>query len=110
MRTVERWRAITGSAQGAQHDRTGLPNQDAVRIVAVDGAVAGLVAAVADGHGGSRYVRSDTGSQMAVDLACAVGAEVLARLGSSPDEATIRSTVSAGIAPAVVSRWRRGVG
>lgn len=56
-----------------------------------------------------RYVRSDTGSQMAVDLACAVGAEVLARLGSSPDEATIRSTVSAGIAPAVVSRWRAAV-
>jgi hypothetical protein len=65
--TVPRWKATTASVRGSLHERTGLPNQDAVSVEPHgDG---GLVAAVADGHGGRRYVRSDRGSALAVALA-----------------------------------------
>jgi serine/threonine protein phosphatase PrpC len=61
------WRSITASVRGSSHDRSGLPNQDAVGDArAPNGA---LMAAVADGHGGRPYVRSQQGSALAVDLA-----------------------------------------
>jgi hypothetical protein len=68
------WEVVTASVRGALHDRRGLPNQDAVATVEVGGV---LIAAVADGHGGDRYVRSDVGSRFAVDVACAAAADAL---------------------------------
>ena len=61
--TSGRWAAATASVRGASHERDGKPNQDAVRVVQVVGKTAGLVAAVCDGHGGNRYVRSDVGAR-----------------------------------------------
>ena len=68
------WRAEGASHRGSSHERSGAPNQDAYAVRRVDHA---LVAAVADGHGGRRYVRSGTGAQIAVDLATTIGAELL---------------------------------
>ncbi|HEY4609378.1 MAG TPA: protein phosphatase 2C domain-containing protein, partial [Ilumatobacteraceae bacterium] len=62
--TAGRWAAVTASVRGASHERNGKPNQDAVRVVQAKGSTPGLVAAVCDGHGGDRYVRSDVGSRL----------------------------------------------
>ncbi len=64
---MARWKAATASVRGSMHERAGLPNQDAVAAQAW-GETA-VVAAVADGHGGRRYVRSERGAALAVALA-----------------------------------------
>ena len=69
-----RWRAQGATHRGSSHERSGAPNQDAYAVRHLDDA---LVAAVADGHGGRRYVRSGTGARIAVDLAMTIGAELL---------------------------------
>jgi serine/threonine protein phosphatase PrpC len=91
------WRVLTASARGALHDRRGLPNQDAVTSAEVGAAV---VAAVADGHGGDRYVRSDVGAQLAVDVACAAVARAI---DGQPDVALDR--VLDALPTFVVDRW-----
>lgn len=96
--------AIGASVLGAQHVRNGLPNQDAFRWDhGRDGA---LVCAVADGHGGERYVRSDIGSRLAVQAVV----EVSVAMTLDPDaSATDAETYMARIMAATVERWRAEV-
>jgi serine/threonine protein phosphatase PrpC len=54
-------------AQGDSHREKGLPCQDAVFAAAEQRA--GGLAIVADGHGSEKHFRSDTGSQIAVEVA-----------------------------------------
>ena len=72
------WRAASASERGSSH-ADGAPNQDAVgfaRAVDADGAEVWL-AAVSDGHGGRRYVRSDVGARLAVRCALDVLTEAV---------------------------------
>src|SRR5437660_261399 len=69
---VATWQVITGSARGAAHRASGLPNQDAV--ASQDGP-GGVVVAVADGHGHIRHFRSADGAALAVEVACQVARE-----------------------------------
>jgi len=59
---VTTWQVITGSARGATHRASGLPNQDAVASQHGPG---GVVVAVADGHGHIRHFRSADGAALA---------------------------------------------
>ena len=61
---VATWQVITGSARGAAHRASGLPNQDAV--ASQDGP-GGVVVAIADGHGHIRHFRSADGAALAVE-------------------------------------------
>jgi hypothetical protein len=65
------WRVAGCSVRGAAHVRAGLPNQDALSLWSADGGggVACAAAAVADGHGGQRHFRSETGARFAVEIA-----------------------------------------
>ncbi len=74
----DRWQILGASALGGTHVRSGAPNQDSWSSQATDH---GTILAVADGHGGRRYVRSDRGSQLATRLATALGSELLAHSG-----------------------------
>ncbi len=70
------WATIGGSVLGGRHVTTGAPNQDAWQsATVVHQGDEYAVLAVADGHGGSRYVRSDVGS----DIAVAVAVEVVSK-------------------------------
>ena len=61
-------RSFATSVIGASHVRKGIPCQD--YSLAFDDPTTGLhVAIVSDGHGGSTYVRSDRGSEIAVSVA-----------------------------------------
>lgn len=96
------WRAVSASRRGSAHGE-GVPNQDAVQVRRVAGAQGDVwVVAVADGHGGARYVRSDVGARTAVDVAVRQVAEAL------PDRddpaAVLREVV-----PGIVEEWRTQV-
>ncbi len=104
-----RWAAATASVRGSAHDRDGRPNQDAVRVVEVHGATPGLIAAVCDGHGGSRYVRSDIGSRLGAEVACEVGRRALAELGISPTPAAVHANLAGPVAETILERWRERV-
>ena len=95
-----RWTARGASAMGSAHLRTGAPNQDAYAVWT--GRTA-LVAAVADGHGGRRYVRSGLGAQLAVSIAIQLGADLLERRRPDPMGA------APGLPAEVVARWRQTV-
>ena len=59
------WIPFGKSVIGASHSRRGgIPNQDALRVYRGEVSTPTAVA-VSDGHGGSKYIRSDTGSGFA---------------------------------------------
>ncbi len=99
----ERWSSTAATARGSSHMQTGAPNQDAHAVTAVVGDDSRWVAAVADGHGGSRYIRSDRGSRLAVDLAVRLGLELVAARGRSAADAA--QELPARLLPA----WRSAV-
>ncbi|MGB3410747.1 MAG: protein phosphatase 2C domain-containing protein [Microthrixaceae bacterium] len=88
------WESISASVRGASHDRSGKPNQDAVRCVAKPGL--GLVATVCDGHGGDRYVRSDVGARVATEVATELGGAVLDHLVARSPESASAESISVG--------------
>ncbi len=66
------WKVAHACVRGSSHQRTGLPNQDAVQCAvtpAGQGTVA--VAVVSDGHGSPRHFRSQIGSSLAVSTVAA---------------------------------------
>jgi Protein phosphatase 2C len=101
------WLALTASQQGAAHQATGLPNQDAVaaRHIQPDA----LVAAVADGHGHRRHFRSARGSRFAVALACESAQELVGRLDEFESAQQIESEALRKLVPAITGRWREAV-
>jgi hypothetical protein len=115
------WLALTASERGASHAQSKLPNQDSVVTESV-GPV-GIVAAVADGHGHWRHVRSARGSRLAVNVGCQVGQELAGLLddgesgsgqaGDPPRDlstaAQISELVRDILVPAIVQRWRSAV-
>ena len=107
--TAGQWAAATASVRGASHERDGRPNQDAVRVVPVRRPVPGLVAAVCDGHGGGRYVRSDVGSRLGVEVACELGRRAIEALGAAPARSAIEAHLAGPLAGSIVDRWRARV-
>lgn len=67
------WHVFGCTVAGATHLRAGVPNQDAIDwVAAYDGERPLVALALADGHGGPRYIRSDVGAQLAVRAARAI--------------------------------------
>ena len=90
---VTSWRVLAGTALGSNHVASGLPNQDAVGSRATDDGAA-VVLAVADGHGGARYVRSAEGARLAVEIALELGSPFLERHRSDDPAAFDRALQS----------------
>jgi serine/threonine protein phosphatase PrpC len=71
------WKVAHACIQGSSHQRSGLPNQDAVACVVTPGAQGTgaqgtvAVAVVSDGHGSARHFRSQVGSSLAVSTVSA---------------------------------------
>jgi hypothetical protein len=62
-----KWRVVGRSVQGATHIHNDLANQDAIGYrIPDEGRSLPVVLAVSDGHGGKKYLRSDSGSRLAV--------------------------------------------
>jgi hypothetical protein len=103
---VTTWQVITGSARGAAHRASGLPNQDAVASQDGPGAV---VVAIADGHGHVRHFRSADGAALAVEVACRVAGEAGAGLAADTTRDNEAERAGQELARAVVSGWRSAV-
>ena len=100
-----KWKVISASVRGSAHQRTGLPNQDAVdsRIAPGSEAATGILT-VSDGHGGARHFRSQVGSTLAVHITVETVRGYLARTPQL-DGATALNALSQKI----VEAWRSAV-
>ncbi|MBS1721063.1 MAG: protein phosphatase 2C domain-containing protein [Armatimonadetes bacterium] len=94
-RKEPQWILFGSTVIGATHIRKGKPNQDDL-MMGRDGTRAGFVA-LADGHGGERYTRSDEGARAAVECAGQLLLDILA--GGSVDN----------FGQKLVERWRAAV-
>jgi hypothetical protein len=66
------WKVAHACVRGSSHQRSGLPNQDAVQCTVTPGAQGTVaVAVVSDGHGSPRHFRSQIGSSLAVSTVAA---------------------------------------
>ena len=104
--TAGTWRVTASSQRGSSH-RDGTPNQDAVGSAELlDRARRQvIISAVADGHGGSSYVRSEVGASFAVRISLDRLRDAVPSDESAPglDEMLRRET------PAIVGAWRAAV-
>ena len=73
---IHHWHTLKASVRGASHFRSGLPNQDAIRVTACKEHAA-LIIALADGHGSPKSFRSQRGARMAVIVAQQVFGQLL---------------------------------
>lgn len=99
------WRAVSASVKGSSHDQSGLSNQDAVAVRSPETSPGSIVAAVADGHGGARYVRSAVGSALAVEIACSAASELLVDLGGAGPSPLDSAGVDR-LTRTILGRWR----
>ncbi len=67
-----RWTSISAGAAGSAHADGVSQDAHATRTIVAGPRTGSVVAAVADGHGGARYVRSGLGARAAVDAALSV--------------------------------------
>jgi hypothetical protein len=112
------WLVLTASERGASHVAIKSPNQDAVATERAG--TCGVVAAVADGHGHSRHLRSARGSRLAVKIGCEVAQELADQIEGNSEYFSQRAPdgTDGGLAgklarlaeeflvPAIVGRWR----
>ena len=104
------WHVIIGSARGAAHRATGLPNQDSAAQRVISELPGAVVAAVADGHGHERHFRSAAGSALAVDAACQMASRLAADLGTRTREDEVHATARDDLVQGIVLDWRAAVG
>lgn len=103
------WHVYAASAIGAGHVRNGRPNEDAVahQLTLPPGRSALLVIAVADGHGDSRYFRSERGAKMAVAVGISATQDWSASISGGPAE--IKRSVQRRLVPSILVRWNSAV-
>ncbi|PWR75769.1 PP2C family serine/threonine-protein phosphatase [Methanospirillum stamsii] len=97
------WRIIADSVTGHSHIRKNRPNQDNGGLKQDNNGYP-LIGAVADGHGGKDYFRSDRGSAFAVEVAIRVLSRFVAQ-----EPTLARSHFSEMICKEIVLEWRREV-
>jgi len=111
------WRCIGASVLGASHQRTNLPNQDAIQWYPNEypNLCIGLplILAVSDGHGSPRNFRSDIGAKAAVDTAIRVFRELFVEgdLGKERKQAIAIKDIaqSLWLPQTLVRDWKQAV-
>lgn len=105
--TAPRWQAVGQSVRGAAHERSGMPNQDAICWT---GGGSSLVLAVADGHGSARYPRSHVGANIAVETATQLVNDFLSGQADAENLSQVKRAAEEWLPPALVRAWRERVG
>ena len=105
-RQVASWRLCAMTVRGPSHEKSGMPNEDAVGGIAVGHqSLDTRLVAVSDGHGERAYFRSERGAAFAVEAGLASSREFLLR-SPTLDTETVRSWALKGQPADVVRRWR----
>ena len=99
------WQVIGQSVRGAVHQRTGMPNQDAICWRPESGIGSPLVLAIADGHGSPRYSRSHTGAKLAVEIAAQLIHNFLTSQSDYNNLSLIKRAVEEWLPQALVRAW-----
>lgn len=70
----QHWQHVDASVEGASHKLSGKPNQDRILFYSKseNDSQFPIIMAIADGHGGEKYFRSDKGAELAVTTAIEV--------------------------------------
>jgi serine/threonine protein phosphatase PrpC len=102
------WRVVGASVRGASHERSGLPNQDAIKWVPPSGGGASVAVAVSDGHGSAKSFRSARGSQIAVATATGEVQDLLAA-HSALGLSAIKREIEERLPQRLVRNWAAGV-
>jgi serine/threonine protein phosphatase PrpC len=93
---------------GASHQRSGLPNQDAIAWSPETGAGPPLVLAIADGHGSPKSFRSHRGSKLAVQVAIReIEKAFQLRSGANLPSITQAEPIAANLPQTIVQRWQQ---
>lgn len=106
---AEGWRAVGLSVRGAAHVRSGLPNQDAINWSPAAGMGLPLILSVADGHGSTRYFRSDVGARLAVETAVAVVQAFVDGHRHVNNPSLLKHTAEEWLPKMLVRGWREAV-
>ncbi|AGY58162.1 PP2C family serine/threonine-protein phosphatase [Gloeobacter kilaueensis] len=99
------WQIAGCSVRGASHDRTGLPNQDAI------GWRPGRwpILSIADGHGSAQHFRSQTGSRLAVEAMLSVLCAFIEGLDPAQPIEKLELAVEDELRSQLVTTWRQSV-
>lgn len=102
------WQVFGATVRGASHERTGLPNQDAIRWHSTFGESGYfLILAVSDGHGSSH--RSEHGAQIAVKVATEVLQDFQKASHSLGSLSSVKGASEIDLPKWIVHEWREGV-
>jgi serine/threonine protein phosphatase PrpC len=100
------WHIIGKTVRGASHERTELPNQDAIGWELKSEKGTPLILAVSDGHGSTRSFRSHHGAQFAVQTAKEVLNEFLGSLPKLSDLSAIKRVAEEQLPQQLVRKWK----
>jgi serine/threonine protein phosphatase PrpC len=104
-----RWTALSASARGASHEKSGQANQDAVRSKNPRPGDDTLLLAIADGHGSMRSFRSERGSALAAECALRELATFVDRLGLDAPISRVRNQAKTRWPKALITAWKAAV-
>jgi Protein phosphatase 2C len=107
-RTPEPWQVIGHTVRGASHVRHGMRNQDFLKSVKDEDQV---ILALADGHGSAKSFRSDTGSQLAVEVSIEFASELLkaVRVADVRFLSMVQDQLKTEFPKQIVQSWRERV-
>ena len=106
----KQWQVAGQTVRGAAHERNGLPNQDAIHWLPVEGHGSSIVLAVADGHGSARYSRSHIGARLAVESSVQLVREFLDSQTGDGNLSLIKDATEEWLPRALVRKWVELVG
>ena len=104
---VATWTVVGASVKGAAHERSGLPNQDAIAWNRVDDER--IVIALSDGHGSPKYFRSDAGARLAVEVALDVVPALMRTDGDALNASAAKRMAESSLGQTIVRRWGEAV-
>jgi serine/threonine protein phosphatase PrpC len=104
-----RWRVVGHSVRGATHERTGMPNQDAIHWLPESSVGLPLILALADGHGSKRSFRSETGARFAVETATQIISDFLRGQAETESLSMTKRAAEEWLPAALVRAWMGAV-
>jgi hypothetical protein len=107
--THSNWRIISKSIRGDSHKRSGLPNQDAIKLLPSSGIGRAVAVAVADGHGSSQSFRSAIGARLAVETSAALAESLLGEEAVGPPLSAIKRLAEDEVPQRLTRTWRKQV-
>lgn len=104
-----RWQAVGCSVRGASHERSGLPNQDAIGWEPAESLGPPLWLAVSDGHGSPKCFRSEVGARLSVECALAAFRELISPQIEPAGHSAIKRIAEETLPQMVARHWREAV-